>query len=250
MAIPSGLILQWGNDLYRTDLKWPPNKPKGTSIWRDRNGDGDYQADEFAPNSERCIPARSGWTRRATSGWPTASSATTSRAWMARATRSTGRQDHRAGPAAGHEESRPRLVISTTPTHWWSPTKGSDMRHIGRVFICQRYLAGNRETCRSLPAPGRKPDAWRLLATTSSPAAGRSEAGSGSIACATARRLGAFDPGPTVGGVENTGWIDILTGITAYQRSQWRISRLRRGGLQGQGPAVSMETMNSITREP
>ncbi len=24
---------------------------------------------------------------------------------------------------------------------------------------------------------------------------------------------------PTVGGVENTGWIDILTGITAFRRS-------------------------------
>jgi hypothetical protein len=30
--------------------------------------------------------------------------------------------------------------------------------------------------------------------------------------------VGAFDLGPSVGGVENTGWIDILTGITAYQR--------------------------------
>jgi hypothetical protein len=31
--------------------------------------------------------------------------------------------------------------------------------------------------------------------------------------------LGAFDPGPTVGGVENTGWMDILSGISAFQRS-------------------------------
>ena len=35
MAIPSGLILQWGNNLYRTEQQWPPNKPKGASIWRD-----------------------------------------------------------------------------------------------------------------------------------------------------------------------------------------------------------------------
>ncbi len=52
-AIPSGLILQWGNAVYRTEQKWPPNKPQGASIWRDTNGDGDYQADEFAPNIER-----------------------------------------------------------------------------------------------------------------------------------------------------------------------------------------------------
>ena len=31
--------------------------------------------------------------------------------------------------------------------------------------------------------------------------------------------MGVFDPGPTVGGVENTGWIDLLTGIGAFRRS-------------------------------
>ncbi len=31
--------------------------------------------------------------------------------------------------------------------------------------------------------------------------------------------VGTFDPGPAVGGVENTGWIDILTGITAHRRN-------------------------------
>jgi hypothetical protein len=30
--------------------------------------------------------------------------------------------------------------------------------------------------------------------------------------------LGVFEPGETVGGVKNTGWIDLLTGITAYKR--------------------------------
>ena len=31
--------------------------------------------------------------------------------------------------------------------------------------------------------------------------------------------VGVLDPGPTVGGVEATGWIDVLTGITAFKRS-------------------------------
>ena len=30
--------------------------------------------------------------------------------------------------------------------------------------------------------------------------------------------IGVLDPGPTVGGVEKTGWIDLLTGINAYRR--------------------------------
>lgn len=31
--------------------------------------------------------------------------------------------------------------------------------------------------------------------------------------------VGVFDPGRMVGGVENTGWIDVLTGISAFKRS-------------------------------
>ena len=31
--------------------------------------------------------------------------------------------------------------------------------------------------------------------------------------------VGSFEPGPTVGGVENTGWIDLLTGVNAFRRS-------------------------------
>ena len=31
--------------------------------------------------------------------------------------------------------------------------------------------------------------------------------------------VGVFDPGPTVGGVDKTGWVDILTGITAMRRA-------------------------------
>ena len=31
--------------------------------------------------------------------------------------------------------------------------------------------------------------------------------------------IGVLEPGETVGGVENTGWIDLLTGINAFKRS-------------------------------
>jgi hypothetical protein len=30
--------------------------------------------------------------------------------------------------------------------------------------------------------------------------------------------MGILEPGPTVGGVEATGWIDLLTGITTHRR--------------------------------
>ncbi|MGA2255194.1 MAG: alpha-L-fucosidase, partial [Thermoguttaceae bacterium] len=57
IAIPSGLIMQWGNHLYNTDRQWPPHRPKGKPfIWRDINGDGDYQPDEYMPNTDRVKP--------------------------------------------------------------------------------------------------------------------------------------------------------------------------------------------------
>jgi hypothetical protein len=34
----------------------------------------------------------------------------------------------------------------------------------------------------------------------------------------TTKLSGQHDPGPSLGGVENTGWIDILTGIAAHKR--------------------------------
>ena len=34
--------------------------------------------------------------------------------------------------------------------------EGSDMRHISRVFFCQGYLAGNRETVSFVPGAGKE----------------------------------------------------------------------------------------------
>jgi hypothetical protein len=31
--------------------------------------------------------------------------------------------------------------------------------------------------------------------------------------------VGVLDPGPSVGGTEKTGWVDILTGITAHKKA-------------------------------
>ena len=94
------------------------------------------------------------------------------------------------------------------------------MRHIGRVFICKGYLAGNRDAVTFTSRAGRR---------------GRMRRGGGRLrfhrrlegarprldqpAVSDGTAVGVFDPGPTVGGVENTGWIDILTGITAFKRA-------------------------------
>ena len=93
------------------------------------------------------------------------------------------------------------------------------MRHIGRVFICPHYLAGNRKAVSFVPGAGAEAGcvaaAGDFVFT-----GGWKERGRNWInRLSDGAEVGAFDPGPTVGGVENTGWVDILTGISAFRRS-------------------------------
>lgn len=59
VAIPSGLFAK-GH--IREKDNWPPNQPaKGEWIWRDGNGNGAFDAGEFASNGGGDAPAAQGW---------------------------------------------------------------------------------------------------------------------------------------------------------------------------------------------
>jgi hypothetical protein len=224
IAVPSGLILQWGNPIYRTDLAWPPNKPKGTSIWRDRNGDGDYQSEEFAPNTDRVRPGPF-WVDRKGD------------IWMAYG---TFRYEFQGLDPKGNP-----IYLSDKTTAWdppegmknvarvWYDSDGDtlvaaeegvdergrpDMRHIGRVFVCKGYKAGNRKAI-SFASGAGKEAACVAAAGDFVFTGGWKERGRVWVnRMSDGQAEGVLEPGPTVGGVENTGWIDILTGITAHRR--------------------------------
>jgi len=66
--------------------------------------------------------------------------------------------------------------------------------------------------------PAGRLDAWPRQATTSSPA-GKARGRIWVNRLRDGAEVGTLEPGPTVGGVENTGWIDLLTGINAFRRS-------------------------------
>jgi hypothetical protein len=219
IAVPSGLILQWGNDLYRTEQKWPPNKPKGASIWRDLNGDGEYQPDEFMPNTDRVHPGPF-WVDRK------------GNIWMAYG---FFRYDFQGLDAKGNPiYSADKITVLEPPEGAKKVARvcylddtdtlvvadeGSDMRHIGRVFVCRDYLAGNRKTV-SFESGAVKEAACVTAAGEYAFTGGWKERGRIHVNCLSdGAQVGVFDPGPTVGGVENTGWIDILTGITAFKRT-------------------------------
>ena len=219
IAVPSGLILQWGNDLYRTEQKWPPNKPKGASIWRDLNADGDYQADEFAPNTDRVHPGPF-WVDQK------------GNIWMAygffrydfQGLDAKGNPIYRGDKITVMEPPKgvkkvARVVYLDTSDTLIVADEARDIRHIGRVFVCKGYLAGNRETVSFESGAGKEAEcvaaAGDYVFTGGWKERGRIFVNRMSDGAA----LGVFDPGPTVGGVENTGWIDILTGISAHKRA-------------------------------
>jgi hypothetical protein len=219
IAVPSGLILQWGNDLYRTEQKWPPNKPKGASIWRDLNGDGEYQAEEFKPNTERVRPGPF-WVDK------------NGNIWMAygffrydfQGLDPKGNPIYTADkvtvlePPEGVKKVARVCYLDDTDTLVVAD-ESSDMRHIGRVFVCKSYLAGNRKTV-SFESGAGKEAACVAAAGEYAFTGGWKERGRIHInRLSDGAEVGVLDPGPTVGGIENTGWVDILTGITSFRRT-------------------------------
>ena len=93
------------------------------------------------------------------------------------------------------------------------------MRHIGQVFICKGYLAGNREIVSFTP-PGGKEAACVAAAGDYVFTGGWKERGRiGVNRLSDGAEMGVFDPGETVGGNKNTGWMDVMTGITAHRRN-------------------------------
>ena len=219
IAIPAGLILQWGNDLYRTEQKWPPNKPEGPSIWRDLNGDGDYQAEEFSPNTKRVKPGPF-WVDKK------------GNIWMAygffrydfQGLDKVGNPIYQADKVTVLD--RPEGVGTVARVCYLDDTdtlvvadEGEDMRHIKRVFICKGYLAGNRKTVSFEPPAGAEAACVAAAGDYVFTGGWKARGRVGVNRLSDGAELGLFDPGPSVGGVESTGWIDLLTGITAFRRT-------------------------------
>lgn len=218
MAVPSGLVLQWDHGLYNTDLTWPPHKPKGTSIWRDLNGDGDYQADEFSVNTDRVKPGPF-WVDRS------------GNIWMAYGFFRYDCQglDSQGNPIYAADKitvlDKPPGVAKVARLCYVEESdtlvvaeEGDDMRHIRNVVMCPGYRAGQRKTVSFAPGAGREAGcvtaAGEFVFT-----GGWKERGRIWInRMQDGAEMGVLEPGPTVGGVENTGWIDVLTGISAHRR--------------------------------
>jgi hypothetical protein len=224
IAVPSGVIMQWDKGLYRTDLKWPPNRPEGTFLWRDTNGDGDLQSDEFTPNTDRVRPGPF-WVDNK------------GNIWMAygffrydfQGLDPKGNPIYRADKTTVLERPRGMKDVARV---WHDSDSDTliaaeqgvdeedrpDMRHIGKIFVCRGYSGGAREALRFRSGAGREAGsiaaAGDYIFTGGWKARGRVWINRMSDGA----EVGVLEPGPLLGGVENTGWIDIFTGITAHKR--------------------------------
>jgi hypothetical protein len=96
--------------------------------------------------------------------------------------------------------------------------EGREMRQISRVFICHGYLAGNRETISFAPGAGKEAGCIAAAGDYVFSGGGKERGRVWVNRLSDGAEVGTFEPGETVGGVKNTGWIDLLTGITAHRR--------------------------------
>ena len=96
--------------------------------------------------------------------------------------------------------------------------EGSDMRHVSRVFVCKNYLAGNRETVSFTPAAGKEAACVAAVGDYVFTGGWKERGRIGVNRLSNGAEVGVFDPGETVGGNQNTGWMDVMTGITAHRR--------------------------------
>jgi len=224
IAVPSGLILQWSHGLYNTDLPWPPHKPAGTSLWRDINGDGDYQASEFTANADRVNPGPF-WVDRQ------------GNIWMAYGFFRYDFQglDSEGNPIYAADKitilDKPKGVGTVARVCYLDESDtlvvaedGQDeqgkpsMRHIRRVFICKGYRAGNRDTVSFVPGAGGEAGCVAAAGEYAFTGGWKARGRIWVNRLSDGAEIGVLDPGPTVGGVANTGWIDLLTGINAFKR--------------------------------
>ncbi|MFN4243917.1 MAG: hypothetical protein ACK4PI_11865 [Tepidisphaerales bacterium] len=220
IMVPSGLIMQWTGPLYRTERKWPPHRPPGTFIWRDRNGNGDYDPDEYEPNTELTRPGPF-WVDSAGDIWM---------AYGFYRYHFQGLDEHGNPIYSGNAITKmniPRGMKSVSRV-WYdrerdilvAAEEGSEMRRLGDIFIYHGYLAGNDHTPVRFRS-GAGPEAGSVTAAGDYVfTGGYRERGRIYVnRMSDGAFVGKLVPGDEVGGPDRTGWIDLLTGIAAHRRS-------------------------------
>ena len=225
IAVPSGVIMQWGGPLYRTSLTWPPNRPSGTFIWRDENGDGNFQASEFKPNTSLVRPGPF-WVDSAGDIWMANLGDGPFFRYRFMGLDEVGNPIYTASDVVtmptppGMSRVR-RVWYDRASDTLVAADQGSNNRRIGEIFVYRRYLGTNPAAPSVRFRSGAGTEASSLavagdyIFTVGFQTRGRVWINRLHDGAA----VGVLTPGPEVGGPDATGWVDLLTGVSAHRRT-------------------------------
>jgi hypothetical protein len=227
IAAPAGFIMETDHRIY--DLPhtffWPPNRPKieeGTMIWRDLNGDGDYQANEYSKSNTAF--STNFWIDSKGGIWEHDEKDTDTIVKLRRC----GGLDAKGNPIYNdadvvsyritgiedigrviYQEDMDRLILCT-----------KDRRNLkgGKMFAVDNWSKGNRAARYICDMKGPNPSSVTAEKDYLFEVGFESRAEVWVSDINTGKTLGTMVPSAELGGIEHTGWVDIGWGINAFQR--------------------------------
>ena len=222
IAVPAGFIMESQHRIYDLPITffWPPNRPKieeGTMIWRDLNGDGDYQANEYSKSSSALstnfwIDSKGGiWEAgniiklRKCAGLDAKGNPIYNDANVDSYT-ITGTDD--IGRVI-YQEDMDRLILCSK--------NGRNLKS-GKMYAVDNWSKGNRAARYLCDMKGPNPSAVTAEKNYLFEAGYESRAEVFVSDIKTGKTLGTMVPAKELGGIEHTGWVDIGWGVNAYQR--------------------------------
>jgi hypothetical protein len=219
IAVPSGIIMQLDGHLFNSNVKWPDNEPTGNYIWRDVNGDGQYQANEYFDNIQKDLRGPV-WIDKQGNVWL----ANGLYRYEFQGLDSAGNPIYTVDkctqmPKPDGVSNPIRVMYDTDRDLLVTAENAGGNFHIRQIAICKDYMQGSRATVTFTSGAGG--DAGCLaVAGEYVFSAGWQQRGKVFInKLSDGSEVGVLTPGPEVGGLETTGWVDIMMGINAFLRS-------------------------------
>jgi hypothetical protein len=219
IAVPSGIIMQLDGHIAASNVKWPEYEPEGNYIWRDLNGDGHHQANEFFDNLQRDSRGPV-WIDR------------NGDVWLASGLY---RYEYQGLDSIGNpiysvdkctQMPRPdgvnnplRVVYDSERDILVTAEKGKDNFQMSAIHICKDYMKGGRQTVSFNSGAGGDAGCLAVAGDYVFSAGWEQRSKVYINKISDGSEVGVLIAGPEVGGDEACGWVDIMMGINAFQRS-------------------------------
>ena len=226
IAAPSGFIMETDHRIYNLphSFFWPPNRPKieaGNMIWRDLNGDGDYQANEYSKST--AAVSTNFWIDSKGGIWEHGTEATGNIVKL----RKCAGLDAKGNPIYNdanvvsyaisgltdigrviYQEDMDRLILCSKERR---ELKG------GKMYAVDNWSRGNRAARYICDMKGPNPSSVTAEKNYLFEVGWETRAEVWVSDIKTGKTLGTMVPSMELGGVEHTGWVDIGWGVNAYQ---------------------------------